>query len=44
MPVCWDPFIGQKVKTDKRDAKALVLALDGYVAGNTDAFWAGVRP
>lgn len=36
-PRDWDEY-GQKVKTDKRDAKALVLALDRYVAGNTAAF------
>lgn len=35
-PRDWDEY-GQKVKTDKRDAKALVLALDRYVAGNTAA-------
>jgi len=29
---------GQKVKTDKRDAKALVLHLDRYVSGNDKAF------
>ena len=36
-PRDWDEY-GQKVKTDKRDAKALVLNLDRYVAGNQEAF------
>jgi transposase len=36
-PRDWDEY-GQKVKTDKRDAKQLVLNLDRYVAGNRDAF------
>ena len=36
-PRDWDEY-GQKVKTDKRDAKQLVLHLDRYVAGNHDAF------
>jgi transposase len=36
-PRDWDEY-GQKVKTDKRDAKQLVLNLDRYVAGNHDAF------
>jgi transposase len=36
-PRDWDEY-GQKVKTDKRDAKQLVLHLDRYVAGNPDAF------
>ena len=36
-PRDWDEY-GQKVKTDKRDAKQLVLHLDRYVAGNRDAF------
>jgi transposase len=29
---------GQRVKTDKRDARELTLALDRYVQGNTEAF------
>ena len=33
----WDEY-GKKVKTDKRDAKALVLDLDRYITGNPDAF------
>src|SRR5260370_28425255 len=33
----WDDY-GQKVKTDKRDAKQLALHLDRYVSGNDDAF------
>ena len=36
-PRDWDEY-GKKVKTDKRDAKSLVLNLDRYVAGNRDAF------
>jgi len=36
-PRDWDEY-GKKVKTDKRDAKQLVLNLDRYVAGNRDAF------
>jgi len=36
-PKDWDEY-GKKVKTDKRDAKAMVLELDRYVAGNKDAF------
>ena len=36
-PRDWDEY-GQKVKTDKRDAKQMVLSLDRYVAGNRDAF------
>jgi transposase len=36
-PRDWDEY-GKKVKTDKRDAKELVLHLDRYVAGNRDAF------
>lgn len=36
-PRDWDEY-GEKVKTDNRDAKALALSLDRYVAGNTDAF------
>lgn len=36
-PRDWDEY-GQKVKTDKRDAKQMVLSLDRYVAGNLDAF------
>jgi transposase len=36
-PRDWDEY-GQKVKTDKRDAKQLVLHLDRYVAGNHEAF------
>ena len=36
-PRDWDEY-GRKVKTDKRDAKQLVLNLDRYVAGNRDAF------
>jgi len=36
-PRDWDEY-GQKVKTDQRDAKQLVLSLDRYVAGNHDAF------
>jgi len=36
-PRDWDEY-GQKVKTDKRDAKQLVLNLDRYLSGNRDAF------
>jgi transposase len=36
-PRDWDEY-GQRVKTDQRDAKGLVLALDRYVAGNPAAF------
>jgi transposase len=36
-PRDWDEY-GKKVKTDKRDAKELVLHLDRYIAGNSDAF------
>jgi transposase len=36
-PRDWDEY-GKKVKTDKRDAKEMVLRLDRYVAGNRDAF------
>jgi transposase len=36
-PRDWDEY-GQKVKTDKRDARALVLNLDRYVSGNEKAF------
>jgi transposase len=36
-PRDWDEY-GQKVKTDKRDARELVLSLDRYVSGNTKAF------
>lgn len=36
-PRDWDEY-GQKVKTDKRDAKELALHLDRYVNGNHDAF------
>jgi transposase len=35
-PRDWDEY-GQKVKTDKRDAKQLALHLDRYVSGNRDA-------
>lgn len=38
-PRDWDEY-GQKVKTDKRDAKQLALHLDRYVSGNRDAFCA----
>jgi transposase len=38
-PRDWDEY-GQKVKTDKRDAKQLALHLDRYVSGNHDAFCA----
>jgi transposase len=36
-PRDWDEY-GQKVKTDKRDAKQLALHLDRYVNGNRDTF------
>jgi transposase len=36
-PRDWDEY-GKKVKTDKRDAKEMVLHLDRYVAGNREAF------
>lgn len=36
-PRDWDEY-GKQVKTDKRDAKALVLHLDRYISGNKDAF------
>ena len=36
-PRDWDEY-GKKVKTDKRDAKELVLHLDRYVGGNREAF------
>lgn len=36
-PRDWDEY-GKKVKTDKRDAKQMVLSLDRYVAGNQEAF------
>jgi len=36
-PRDWDEY-GKKVKTDKRDAKEMVLNLDRYVSGNKDAF------
>jgi transposase len=36
-PRDWDEY-GKKVKTDKRDAQAMVLSLDRYVAGNHQAF------
>ncbi len=36
-PRDWDEY-GKKVKTDKRDAKEMVLSLDRYVAGNPAAF------
>jgi transposase len=36
-PRDWDEY-GQQVKTDRRDARRLVLELDRYVAGNHDAF------
>jgi len=36
-PRQWDEY-GLKVKTDKRDAKELVLHLDRYVGGNDKAF------
>lgn len=36
-PRDWDEY-GKKVKTDKRDAQQLALALDRYAGGNRDAF------
>jgi transposase len=36
-PRDWDEY-GKKVKTDKRDAKEMVLNLDRYGAGNHEAF------
>ena len=36
-PRDWDEY-GKKVKTDKRDAKAMALSLDRYVSGNREAF------
>jgi hypothetical protein len=36
-PRDWDEY-GKKVKTDKRDAKEMVLNLDRYVSGNKEAF------
>jgi len=36
-PRDWDEY-HKRVKTDKRDAKALALHLDGYVGGNQDSF------
>jgi transposase len=36
-PRDWDEY-GKRVKTDKRDAKAMVLSLDRYVSGNQEAF------
>ena len=36
-PRDWDQY-GKKVKTDKRDAQQLALALDRYVGGNREAF------
>ncbi len=36
-PRDWDEY-GKKVKTDKRDAQQLALALDRYVSGNQEAF------
>jgi transposase len=36
-PRDWDEY-GKQVKTDKRDALAMVLCLDRYVSGNHDAF------
>jgi len=36
-PRDWDEY-GKKVKTDKRDAKEMVLNLDRYVTGNREAF------
>lgn len=36
-PRDWDQY-GQQVKTDRRDARRLVVELDRYVAGNHDAF------
>lgn len=36
-PRDWDEY-GKRVKTDKRDAQQLALALDRYVTGNREAF------
>ena len=36
-PINWDEH-GKRVKTDKRDATEIVLALDGYLRGNTRSF------
>ena len=36
-PRDWDEY-GKKVKTDQRDAKAMALSLERYVAGNHEAF------
>jgi transposase len=36
-PRDWDEY-GQKVKTDKRDGREMVLSLDRYVGGNDKAF------
>src|SRR5204862_1442962 len=36
-PRYWDED-GKRVKTDKRDAQQLAVALDRYVSGNRDAF------
>jgi transposase len=36
-PINWDEH-GKNVKTDKRDALAMVLALDGYLRGNRRSF------
>ena len=36
-PRDWDEY-GERVKTDRRDAKQLVLHLDRYVGGNREAF------
>jgi len=36
-PRDWDEY-GKKVKTDKRDAKELVLNLERYLCGNSEAF------
>jgi transposase len=36
-PINWDEH-GKRVKTDNRDATEIVLALDGYLRGNTRSF------
>lgn len=36
-PINWDEH-GKRVKTDRRDATAMVLALDGYLRGNRRSF------
>lgn len=36
-PINWDEH-GKRVKTDNRDATEMVLALDGYLRGNTRSF------